>query len=204
MPSPTDCIVGPQILAIFVGDVKLVLLHIWWNCPLIASYWGKICIHFYKRSFIKRWLTAANILIPRSRKTTHTSTVKEWLSEVNTPNSLEEILAMANDRKANIIKLGEPGLSLFILMNIPHNGHMRSMLYSFLLFFLVLLVVLCYNLAPFSFKSIKNVSHTLKRNSSFCVINYQKKTAYIGVITWNQPSFHHCWRAHKDRGRDIF
>lgn len=113
------------------GSEKGVMLHIWWNCPLIRAFWDGVCsrihaiteteivfspecclLHIsnyslsrYKKSVVRHMLNAANTIIPRHWKTTHTPTLAEWLSEVGSLYRMEETVAMTTERTDKFHKI---------------------------------------------------------------------------------------------------
>lgn len=97
-------------------------MHIWWDCPKIASYWSKIrelILHStdtkikltpaccllrisnyplgrYKQTLTKYLLNAAKSLIPKQWKMTKVASIRDWARTVNHISEMEETLVMSN------------------------------------------------------------------------------------------------------------
>lgn len=99
------------------------LLHIWWQCPILETYWiivrdimrqitetritldAACCLlHIsnfpyrrYKKSLTKHLLNAAKALIPLHWKSTQAPLVKEWLQKVAEVCRMEDLLVQTSD-----------------------------------------------------------------------------------------------------------
>lgn len=105
-------------------DQKGTLLHVWWECPVIRSFWMEVQTtiknalqieipfspeHFllhlptlplshYKKSALPHLLNAAKRLIPLYWKRPQVPTLKEWLQKVDDIREAEEWVARCKDR----------------------------------------------------------------------------------------------------------
>lgn len=102
---------------------KGTLLHIWWQCPIIASFWSEvsriICLitettlsldvaccllHVtkfsfkkYKNSLSRHLLNAAKSLIPLHWKSTNIPSIRDWFHKIIDICDMEETVAQSND-----------------------------------------------------------------------------------------------------------
>lgn len=123
-PDATDVFWG-------CGTDKGTMQHIWWDCPLLRGFWDEVCtqihaitetelnftaecclLHIsnyslsrYKKSVVRHMLNTAKTIIPRQWKSTHSPTITEWLSEVDSLYKMEETVAMASERTDKFHKL---------------------------------------------------------------------------------------------------
>lgn len=117
------------------GAEKGTMMHIWWECSHIRNFWDEVCsrIHAitetelelspeccllhvsnyslsrYKKSVVRHMLNAAKTIIPRHWKSTHTPTLAEWFSEIDSLYRMEETVAMAGERTDKFHKLWKSG-----------------------------------------------------------------------------------------------
>lgn len=115
------------------GDVG-TLLHVWWSCPLLTTYWdevreiivlmteknirfnaaccllhiSKFTLKCYKNSLTKHLLNAAKTLIPTLWRATRTPIVGEWLDKVSEICVLEDTLVQSYDRVEKFHKTWSP------------------------------------------------------------------------------------------------
>ena len=106
---------------------KGTLFHIWWSCPMIAIYWGKVkgtikqitetklvldvaccLLHLssfsltrYKKSLTKHLLNAAKSLIPLYWNSSRVPSVSEWLHRVKHVYEMEDTLAQDRGTAVN-------------------------------------------------------------------------------------------------------
>lgn len=101
------------------GTDKGTMLHIWWDCPLLHSFWDKVCaqIHaitetaytwmlfatyiqllsrYKKKTVVRHMLNAVKTIIPRHWKSTYSPKITERFSEVDSLYKMEETVAMAS------------------------------------------------------------------------------------------------------------
>lgn len=112
------------------------LLHIWWQCPILETFWTKVrdiirqitetninldaacCLLYisnfpykrYKKSLTKHLLNAAKALIPLQWKSTQAPLVKEWLQTISEICRMEDLLAQSTDSIERYHKTWTPWL----------------------------------------------------------------------------------------------
>lgn len=101
---------------------RRMLLHIFWECPMLQMYWYRVAIaaitdarlerkpetcllhlmaglkRAYKRSLQLRLINTARGCIPRLWKQTPSSTIAMWFQSINDVMTMEKLTATLNDR----------------------------------------------------------------------------------------------------------
>ena len=116
------------------GSSQGTFLHIWWDCPVIESFWKEIskwtrhitettlnldaacCLlhinHFpyrkYKKSLTRHMLNAAKSLIPIHWNTKVAPTTKDWLDRIGYIYEMEETVAIKLERNDIFQKMWSP------------------------------------------------------------------------------------------------
>lgn len=118
------------------GNDTGTLVHIWWHCPPLATYWNQVrdqikritktkmklnaaccllhisnfTIKQYKKSLTKHLLNAAKALKPVLWRTTRVPLVLDWLTRVAEICEMKDTLAQATDRVESLHKTWSPCL----------------------------------------------------------------------------------------------
>lgn len=108
------------------------LLHIWWECPLIQTYWTEIHRlitqittyspdftpaqylllhtslpqHTYKKSLVLHLINAANLCIPvHWRNTSPPPTILEWIQRVDRIAEMENLIHQSSDTPSKYVNI---------------------------------------------------------------------------------------------------